>query len=128
MTGGQHQLSFVPQPARQLPLTTTEKPEVTPEELYTLLHVFEQAKTFGSLLRIHDKLKTALPRLERLLEKAGWSDGMSAMYAGMLIPLVRQAQLLVREYDCVVANPPYMGSKGQNPVLKTYAKDNFSHS
>ncbi|NLW81343.1 MAG: BREX-1 system adenine-specific DNA-methyltransferase PglX, partial [Desulfovibrionales bacterium] len=128
LNGGQHQLSFVPQPTRQLPLATTEKPEVTPEELYALLHVFEQAKTFGSLLRIHDKLKAALPRLEKLLEKAGRSDGMSAMYAGMLMPLVRQARMLAREYDCVVANPPYMGSKGLNPALKTYAKDNFSDS
>jgi type II restriction/modification system DNA methylase subunit YeeA len=128
LTGGQQQLSFVPQPPRQLPLTTTEKPEVTPEELYALLHVFEHAKTFGSLLRIHDKLKAALPRLEKLLEKAGRADGMSTMYAEMLMPLVRQAQFLARKYDCVVANPPYMGSKGQNPTLKAYAKDNFPDS
>jgi len=125
LTGGQHQLSFVPQPARQLPLTTTEKPEVTPEELYALLHVFEHAKTFGSLLRIHDKLKAALPRLEKLLDKASRADGMSAMYAAKLMPLVRQAQFLARDYDCVVANPPYMGNKGQNPQFKTFLKDNY---
>lgn len=125
LTGGQHQLSFVPQPSQQLPLSTTEKPEVTPEELYALLQVFEHAKTFGSLLRIHDKLKAALPRLEKLLEKAERADGMSAMFAGMLMPLVRQAQSLAREYDCVVANPPYLGSKGQNPQFKTFLKDNY---
>lgn len=124
LTSGQ-QLSFMPQPARQLPLTTSEKPEVTPEDFYALLHVFEHAKTFGSLLRINDKLKTVLPRLEKLLEKAGLADGMSAMYAGMLMPLVRQARMLAGEYNFVVANPPYMGSKGQNPTVKAYAKDSF---
>ena len=27
------------------------------------------------------------------------------------MPLLQQAELLARQYDCVVANPPYMGSK-----------------
>jgi tRNA1(Val) A37 N6-methylase TrmN6 len=33
-----------------------------------------------------------------------------------LLPLVQQAQVLAMQFDAVVANPPYMGSKGMNPI------------
>jgi hypothetical protein len=39
-----------------------------------------------------------------------------------LRPLVRQALLLARHYDCVVTNPPYMGARGMNATLKTFAR------
>ena len=39
--------------------------------------------------------------------------------------LVQQAMVLAAQYDAVVANPPYMGSKGMNPLVKKFAKDEF---
>ena len=39
--------------------------------------------------------------------------------------LVQQAELLAAQYDAVVANPPYMGGKGMNAVVKQFAKDHF---
>ena len=39
--------------------------------------------------------------------------------------LVRQAELLAAQYDAVVANPPYMGGKGMNALVKKFAKDHF---
>jgi hypothetical protein len=35
-------------------------------------------------------------------------------------PLVRQAEMLAAQYDAVVANPPYMGSKFYCPALKKF--------
>ncbi|WP_047758545.1 BREX-1 system adenine-specific DNA-methyltransferase PglX, partial [Geobacillus sp. ZGt-1] len=35
------------------------------------------------------------------------------------------AKLLASQYDIVVTNPPYMGSKGMNPQLKKYLSDNY---
>lgn len=45
-----------------------------------------------------------------------------------LRPLVEQAVLLGRQYDAVVANPPYMGRKGINPSIKLFLEDNYSNS
>ncbi|WP_446663255.1 BREX-1 system adenine-specific DNA-methyltransferase PglX [Geobacillus sp. CCR] len=39
--------------------------------------------------------------------------------------LIIQAKLLASQYDIVVTNPPYMGSKGMNPQLKKYLSDNY---
>lgn len=44
------------------------------------------------------------------------------------MPLVQQAELLAARYDAVVANPPYMGGKAMNPLIKKFAKDCFPRS
>lgn len=123
------QLSLMQPTTVQASLSETEKPDVTKEELYSLLHLFEDGKTFGSLLTVHNRLKDALPRLEKLVAKAlTASDMESRRWAESLLPLVKQTKLLAAQYDYVVANPPYMGSKGLNPKLKAYAKDEYPDS
>lgn len=124
---GAQQLSLVQPKMSQASLSTSEKPDVTKEELYALLHLFEAGKTFGSLITVHDRLKGALPRLEKLVAKAlHASDMESRRWGEALLSLVNQAKLLGAQYDCVVTNPPYMGSKGLNPALKTFLKDNYA--
>ncbi|MDP2286876.1 MAG: Eco57I restriction-modification methylase domain-containing protein, partial [Pseudohongiella sp.] len=41
---------------------------------------------------------------------------------------VHQAWMLAQRYDAVIANPPYMGSKGMNAQLKDFAKNSYPHS
>lgn len=126
---GAQQLTLVQPKMVQGTLSETEKPDVTKEELFLLLHLFEDGKTFGSLLTVHDKLMQALPRLEKLVAKGVQASDMeSRRYAEALLPLIKQATLLGAQYDYVVANPPYMGSKGLNPKLKEYAKNKYPDS
>lgn len=98
-----------------------------PQALDALLRLFAQADAFGSLLRVPDSLRRALPDLRRCLENArDTGSELCRAQAEALEPLLRQAELLSRTYDCVVANPPYMGGKGQNAALKTFLKDEFN--
>lgn len=100
-----------------------------PQALDALLRLFAQADAFGSLLRVPDSLRRALPDLRRCLENArDTGSELCRAQVEALEPLLRQAELLSRTYDCVVANPPYMGSKGQNTALKTFAKDQYPDS
>jgi type II restriction/modification system DNA methylase subunit YeeA len=95
--------------------------------LESVLVLFEQAKTFGSLIQVpHDKaeyLQDLKNQLEPLIEQG---DNYKKMAATVLLPFVKQAWLLAQQYDAVIANPPYMGSKYQTPVVKKYLKDNFN--
>lgn len=90
---------------------------------------FTQAKTFGSLIDVpaeeHDQLKELLYTLIELQESG---DSMQKPAAKQLIEFVHQALVLSIRYDAVIANPPYMGSKGMNSDLKKFAKDNFPDS
>lgn len=98
-----------------------------PQALDALLRLFAQADAFGSLLRVPDSLRRALPDLRRCLENTrDTGSELCRAQVEALEPLLRQAELLSRTYDCVVANPPYMGGKGQNAALKTFLKDEFN--
>ncbi|CAA0293300.1 putative type II restriction enzyme methylase subunit [Alteromonas alvinellae] len=94
-----------------------------------LITSFEQAKTLGSLIQIDHEY---LPILEKfkseLLEKLLGTDPAAVAAASQLLPVVAQATLLTQKYDAVIANPPYMGGKGMNGLLKDFAKKRFPNS
>ena len=97
--------------------------------LLKLVGLFREAKTFGSLLDVPSVWLAELQALQTLLETlAGQGDTMQQPAARVLLPLVRQAVILAQRYDAVVANPPYMGSKGMNADLKTFAGKHFPNS
>ena len=95
-----------------------------PSDLMNLKRLFEHATTFGSLIRVPEALATKLPAL-RQLSKVTSQDLFVSVALKHARSLVQQAELLARQYDAVVANPPYMGGKGMNAVVKQFAKDHF---
>ena len=97
---------------------------LTASDLTELKQLFEHASTFGSLIQVPKGLPAKLPALKQLSEST--SQDLFVSDALMhLAALVRQAELLAGQYDAVVANPPYMGSKGMNALVKKFAKDHF---
>ena len=93
-------------------------------DLTELRRLFEHATTFGSLIQIPEKLVAQLPALKQLSELTS-QDLFESEALKRLGLLVRQAEMLAAQYDAVVANPPYMGSKGMNALVKNFAKDYF---
>src|SRR5699024_1131271 len=61
----------------------------------------------------------------KLKNALGSGDIFAQQSAQELLPLVQQAKLLAKQYDAVIANPPYMGNKYLNQNLKTYLKKNY---
>jgi hypothetical protein len=123
---GPQQESYLVTPnEKQLNLKERKKPEVSKAQLQELLDLFRDAKTFGSLLQVPEGIWNNLPALERLIEQSKQGDIEQQKAAELLEPLVRQARMLGEKYDCVVANPPYMGRRYQEPKLKEYLKAYF---
>lgn len=95
-------------------------------DLKELLDLFEYASTFGSLIQIPQAFAKKLSDLETKLNTALESGDIFAQQSAQeLLPFVQQAKLLAKQYDAVIANPPYMGNKYLNPNLKTYLKKNY---
>ncbi|EEW6224810.1 BREX-1 system adenine-specific DNA-methyltransferase PglX [Escherichia coli] len=113
--------------AENTALTQTDSAEY--QLLMRTLKRFVNAKTLGSLIQVPQEeeaeLKVFLDALYRL-EQEGDFQQKSAAKA--FIPFIQQAWILAQRYDAVVANPPYMGSKGMNGELKEFAKNNFPDS
>lgn len=94
-----------------------------------LIERFQDAKTFGSLIEVPHEWEAPLKALlKELSELTNSGDMMQKAAAQRLIPMVQQAWVLAQRYDTVVANPPYMGSKGMNKALKDYAKNAYPNS
>ena len=95
------------------------------EDLTALKRLFEHATTFGSLIQVPAVLAKKLPELKRL-SKATNQDLFVSKALENLGPQVQQAEFLAAQYDSVVANPPYMGSKFHVPALKRFLKGEYS--
>ena len=94
-----------------------------------LIERFQDAKTFGSLIEVPNEWEAPLKALlQDLTELSNSGDMMQKAAAHRLAPMVQQAWVLAQRYDAVVANPPYMGSKGMNKALKDYAKSAYPNS
>ena len=95
--------------------------------LNELISMFEHARTFGSLITVPENLAEKIK-----LFKTAVQENMTGVFGHgnveRLNTLLKQAKILGEKYDCVVTNPPYMGGKGMNGLLKGFAKDKFPDS
>jgi len=105
----------------------TDDPRLT--LLKDLHQRFLNAKTLGSLISISTEQASAIEELyTTILELSKNGDNMQRPESKKLLPLLAQARLLAKRYDAVIANPPYMGSKGMNADLKEFAKKQYPNS
>ena len=102
-----------------------EKGHVSQGDIASLLALFENSRTFGSLIQVPPRLAAKLPEIERRLNEVLKHGDLTHAPAHVIEPLLRQAQFLARTYNAVAANPPYMGSKGMNKSLKDHATTNY---
>lgn len=112
--------------ALNVPLAQGEKGNISPTDIVDLINLFEHGKTFGSLIQVPPTLAEKLPVIgHRGRDVLAHGDLMTQPAAKVLLPLIEQAWMLGRQYDCVVANPPYMGGKFCNSLLKSFLKDKY---
>jgi type II restriction/modification system DNA methylase subunit YeeA len=99
------------------------------ELLKYLILSFEHAKTLGSLINIENKYVAILEQFKiKLLEKIDEHEPISLSATKSVLAIVDQAILLAQKYSIVCANPPYLGDKGMNLTLKTFAKAQYPRS
>ena len=96
-----------------------------------LVQVFCNAREYGSILTV-PPLDWAL--LRRLAASLPAQDSVSLQElrarsaAEQLRQLIAQGEMMARQYDVVVTNPPYMGSSGMNAKLADFVKKNYPDS
>ena len=94
-------------------------------DLQESFEYLKQAKNLGSLVPVPKGVQEEVRELEG--EWKGWktNDLFSQAAKENLLSGSRQVAYLCPYYHCVIMNPPYMGSKGMNALVKRFANDHF---
>lgn len=96
------------------------------DELEETLQSFENIDSIGSLLT--PALLSPEYFLRQLEKKDFQNNWVLKVTHEKVLSVLRQACYLALKYHCVVANPPYMGNKNMNDVLKEFAKKKYPDS
>lgn len=105
--------------------------------LLKLISNFQDAKEYGSILKLDSLEKGSLEEELHKLEVAYKNLGQIALFAGTwnmeedletLRRLITQQENMTQKYDVVITNPPYMGGKGYSDILKKYIEKNYKDS
>ena len=98
------------------------------QPMLQLLHQFEEAKNFGSLIQpcLDER---AIADVRRAIEAKDLGGQLFLRETHLkVLRVLEQAEALTQRYHVVVANPPYMGSRQMNGRLRVFADENFPKS
>ncbi len=98
------------------------------KEAQDLIDLFENAKTFGSLIRVPEGLQANLPAITKLLEKKKTGDIFEQKDAEVVEVLLKQAEILSKRYDCILTNPPYIGLGRMNSTLSNFVRGEYANA
>jgi len=96
------------------------------QDLWEGLQQFEDAKTFGSLIR--PIIKNPQEILNRMKERGAFKDLILFGTNQKVGKVLEMVTYLNPCYHVAVTNPPYMGTGGMNEELRNYAKDQYPNS
>ena len=102
--------------------------ELFDPSLFKLLHQFEEAKNFGSLIQpcLDER---AITDVRRAIEAQDLGGQLFLRETHLkALRVLEQAEALTQRYHVVVANPPYLGGRQFNSVLKVFAQDKFEEA
>lgn len=96
-----------------------------------LKNTFLDAKEYGSIIDVKDLdfdfWNERLVAIQSLNMGLLYTDVVSELQT-KLPQLIKQAKIMQQKYECVIANPPYMGGKGMSAKLSEYAKKKYPMS
>ena len=109
--------------------------------LNKIIEDFEDAKEYGSILKLESIDKEILEREFNLLKESFNNNEQETLIFNedemiidineeleLIESLIKQHITLTNQYEAVVTNPPYMGGKGFSTKLKTYVEKNYKDS
>ena len=95
--------------------------KVSNELMHDLL-LMQQATNLGSLIIPHTNINEIGRVLDKLNQFLPHTDVFQREYVEALIGSLNHLKVLEQKFNCVVANPPYMGSGNMNSTLSNFVK------
>lgn len=102
------------------------------EEVQLLIETFKDAKLYGSIIEVPEiNIQGIKERITHFRTEE--QDDMFVMdfidhSLSTFERLIDQAEIVQKQYDVVVTNPPYMGRRGMDLELAKYVRDHYKDS
>lgn len=97
--------------------------DVLNKQIKYLQDTFHNAKELGSIIKVnrydYTDLKNNLKNSTNIFQYT---------LQEKLLPVIKEAEILSNKYDVVVTNPPYLGIRYFNDILKTYVEKYYPNS
>ena len=101
------------------------------KQLELLLGTFIDAKNYGSLIKPiqidFDKYLAKVGQLKTQFAQSLFGNEDRKLLS-RLEQLLTQTKILTNQYEIVITNPPYLGTKGMNTKLSEYLQENYKDS
>ncbi|ADK15528.1 conserved hypothetical protein [Clostridium ljungdahlii DSM 13528] len=99
------------------------------ERTKSFIENFKDAKIYGSLIQL-DKFNMQFfkDRLEYIKDETSNNvieESRRKKVLRLMTQLIKQSEIMLKTYDILVANPPYIGNKYLNPLLAKYIGDKY---
>lgn len=96
-----------------------------------LVEVFTDAKEYGSILEVEkvdfEKIEDRLYNIREDIADLFNKNNIERILKN--IPnIIKQGKIMIKKYNVMCTNPPYMGQKSMNPQLKYYLEKNYKNS
>ena len=107
------------------------QPSALHSDFNRLLHQFEEAKNFGSLIHpclSEEQIRQTRTKVTDLQAKIESGELIASATYDKILRVLTQAEALSSQYHVAVANPPYMGAANFNPPLGLFAQNQYPRS
>jgi len=93
------------------------------DAICSIIKDMRNAKEFGSLIKVTPVNFDLL--YDRFAEIQNDINIARELALSQLLPLVSIAEILSKQYEVVITNPPYLGGGGMSEVLAEYAREHY---
>lgn len=95
------------------------------EQIKLLQETFKDAKEYGSIIDVKGFDFNFWQERIDYFNNIGQATLYTPIIRGRLWYSIRQAKIMQKTYECLVTNPPYMGSGGMGVQLTEFVKKNY---
>lgn len=108
-------------------ISKCEDKEKAKEQVERLQNTFRDAKEYGSILEVKDIDFEFWNKYLLALEEDGQIRTCTPIIKGRLPYILKQAKIMQQNYECVITNPPYLGSSRMSSKLVEYISKRFQN-
>lgn len=99
--------------------------EYARKQIFLTCQTFNEGKVIGSLCKVDDIDVDFWQERKEYFATQKQIGTNTPMIRGRLPFLLKQIKIMKQQYECVITNPPYMGSKYMSPILADFIQEEY---